>query len=337
MTVREIPDIEALLIRYYDKELSEEETLMLNRWMDESPENKKTAEEVYKLCYMVDVAKSESDTGNAYREIRSKIRSQRRTNIFRRMQKVAAILAIPLLGVSAYLLYTVNRENSAIIELSTTTGMVSSVTLPDNSKVWLNSNSTIKYPAKFSGKERRVELCGEAYFDVAEDRRNKFVVEAKNVEVEVYGTEFNVEAYGEDHIIRTTLVEGSVGLKYDAPGDQKQIIRMVPNQIVSYDSRSKSLSMDAGNAQVNSSWKNGKIVLRDTSLEDALRIIGNKYNVSFSILDRQLLDNTYMGTFTNQSLEVIIKHFSMSSNINFREIPLEQKEEISGRRVIEVY
>ncbi len=337
MTVKEIANIETLLIRHYDKELSAEQAMMLDRWIESSPDNKKTAEEIYRLCYMIDVAKTGSGAENAYRQIRGKIRSRKREGLFRWVRNIAATLAIPLLCTSIYMFSNIDRENGATIELTSTTGMISSVTLPDSSRVWLNSNSTLRYPAKFRGKECRVELSGEAYFDVAKNKSRKFIVAAKDIEVEVYGTRFNVEAYNDDHMIRTTLVEGSVGLKYEAPGGQRPTVRMVPGQIVSYDKRTGSLHLDPGDAAVNSSWKNGKIILRDTPLEDALRIIGNKYNVSFSILDRRLLDNTYMGTFTNQGLDVIIKYFSMSSQIHFREVPTGQNNEISGRRVIEVY
>lgn len=72
-----------------------------------------------------------------------------------------------------------------MVEIRSTTGMISAVTLPDNTRVWLNSNSKLVYPTRFSGKERRVRLCGEGYFEVTKDPKHKFVVEAKSTEVEV--------------------------------------------------------------------------------------------------------------------------------------------------------
>lgn len=332
-------NIESLLVRYYDNALSAEEADFVGKWIEQSPENRKQAEEVYKLCYAADVLQAESrlDKGAAFGKVKKNIHSQKRKNTLRRLQKAAAVIALPFMLLSGYLLSVVSSHNNSTIEIHTTTGMISSVILPDSSRVWLNSNSSLRYPAKFRGKERRVELAGEAYFDVSEDRRHRFVVESKDTEVEVYGTEFNVEAYPEDDIIRTTLASGSVGFKYDAPGRQRLTARMVPGQMLQYDTRLKSLYLEAVDTAVNISWKDGKIILRDTPLEDALRMLGNKYNVAFAVSNQDLLNNTYTGSFANQSLDVILQQFALSSEIHFREEVKKPGEEIAGRRTIEVY
>src|SRR5690606_13352531 len=125
---------------------------------------------------------------------------------------------------------------STIMSLSTPKGGTYQITLPDGSKVWLNANSTLKYPSRFGGKERVVELEGEAYFDVsqqstANSRQASFVpflVKTNNQTVEVLGTEFNISAYADDPVTKTTLVEGSVKVSAHAvnastllkPGEQ---------------------------------------------------------------------------------------------------------------------
>lgn len=331
--------IERLLLEYYDNKLSQEESDFVEKWMEQSPENRKQAEDIYKLCYAAEVmqAGERLNVGAALGRVKGNIRSARHRKVFRRIQTAAAVIALPLMALSGYLFSVLNGQSVSTIELQTTTGMISSVILPDNSKVWLNSNSSIMYPAKFKGNERRVTLTGEAYFDVAEERRSRFVVEARNTEVEVYGTQFNVEAYPEDDIIRTTLVEGSVGFRYDASAGQRLTARMVPGQMLRYDTSRRSLYLDTVDAAVSSSWKDGKIILRDTPLLDALRMLGNKYNVTFKVLNEELLDNTYMGSFANQSLDVILRNFTLSSEIHFREEAGEPGEELSGRRIIEVY
>ena len=237
---------------------------------------------------------------------------------------------------SAWALIHVGREFNSMVEIHSTTGMVSCVTLPDNTRVWLNSDSYLRYPARF-GKERRVTLFGEGYFDVAKDPDHKFVVEARTVEIEVYGTEFNVEAYDND-CIRTTLVSGRVGVKYDDRFHHRQLVRMMPGQQAIYDTRTRFMYLNGADVTCNTSWKEGKIVLNNTSFEDALRLIGNKYNVQFRIKNDRLRNNKFTGTFSNQSLDVILKYFNISSNINFRRIDEKQTDgsDPAGRVIFEV-
>ena len=190
---------------------------------------------------------------------------------------------------------------------------------------------------QLSRKERRVVLYGEGYFDVTKDPERKFVVEAQSTEIEVYGTEFNVEAY-DDEYIRATLVSGRIGMKYDDANHRRQLVQMMPDQQITYNARTGVIYLNTANIPCNTSWKEGKIVLSNTPLKDALRMIGNKYNVSFNIRNDELLGNTFTGTFSNQSLDLILKHFSISSKIKFRRIDQTAGDKASaGRAVFEVY
>ena len=183
----------------------------------------------------------------------------------------------------------------------------------------------------------RVVLYGEGYFDVTKDPERKFVVEAQSTEIEVYGTEFNVEAY-DDEYIRATLVSGRIGMKYDDANHRSQLVQMMPDQQITYNARTGVIYLNTANIPCNTSWKEGKIVLSNTPLKDALRMIGNKYNVSFNIRNDELLGNTFTGTFSNQSLDLILKHFSISSKIKFRRIDQTAGDKASaGRAVFEVY
>lgn len=157
------------------------------------------------------------------------------------------------------------------------------------------------------------------------------------MEIEVYGTEFNVEAYDND-CIRTTLVSGRVGVKYDDRFHHRQLVRMMPGQQAIYDTRTRFMYLNGADVTCNTSWKEGKIVLNNTSFEDALRLIGNKYNVQFRIKNDRLRNNKFTGTFSNQSLDVILKYFNISSNINFRRIDEKQTDgsDPAGRVIFEV-
>lgn len=331
-------DMEGLLVRFYNGETTEAETARIEQWMQESDENRKIAEQVYYLCFASDAleARQRIDTPAALRSVRARIRRGEWHRLFHRLERVAAVLLLPLVVLSGWLFVHVGRDLNTMVEIHSTTGMVSCVTLPDNTRVWLNSDSYLRYPARF-GKERRVTLFGEGYFDVAKDPDHKFVVEARSLEIEVYGTEFNVEAY--DDCIRTTLVSGRVGVRYDDQYHHRQLVRMMPNQQATYNARTGVMYLNGADVTCNTSWKEGRIVLNNTSLEDALRLIGNKYNVQFRICDDRLRGNKFTGTFSNQSLDVILRYFNISSNIRFRQLdqPHDDRDASAGRTLFEVY
>ena len=229
------PNIEKLLVRYYNDELPFDQTARVAAWIAASEENRKIAEQIYYICFAAETqeAKAALDTAGALRKVKGRIRAEKWRRTLRQVERAAAVMLLPLVGLSAYLLMQVGYKYNSMVEIRSTTGMVSSVTLPDDTRVWLNSNSYLRYPAKFTGKERRVVLYGEGYFDVTKDPERKFVVEAQSTEIEVYGTEFNVEAY-DDEYIRATLVSGRIGMKYDDANHRSQLVQMMPDQQITY-------------------------------------------------------------------------------------------------------
>ena len=108
--------------------------------------------------------------------------------------------------------YTYDYIQSGTIQTISTLAEIRDITLPDQSVVTLNRYSTLSFPSRFRGAKREVRLTGEAYFDVEKDTRHPFIVKAESVNVQVLGTQFNVEAYPEDPEIKTTLIEGSVAV-----------------------------------------------------------------------------------------------------------------------------
>lgn len=330
--------IEGLLVRYYNGELGAEQIAEVEAWMRASDANRKTAEQVYYLCFASDAlqTKRHIDTAAALDSVRRRIRANRLRGMLRRFERVAAVLLLPLLVLTAWLVARSGSEFDSMVEIRSTTGMVSCVTLPDNTRVWLNSDSYLRYPTRF-GRERRVTLYGEGYFNVAKNPDRKFIVEARSAEIEVYGTEFNVEAYDGDYI-RTTLVSGRVGVRYEDQHHRRQTVRLMPDQQAIYNARTGFMYLNEADVTSNTSWKEGRIVLNNTLLDDALRMIGNKYNVQFVIRNDRLKGNKFTGTFSNQSLDVILRYFNISSNIRFRQLDARQadRDGTVGRAVFEV-
>ena len=146
-----------------------------------------------------------------------------------------------------------------------------SLELADGTRVWLNTESKLRYPVAFTGDERRVEMDGEVYFEVAKNREKPFVVTVNGVDIRVLGTSFNVSAYQEDVV--TTLVTGKVQLK---KGDE-QVVLLPNQQAIWSDDKFKVKQVDARNYVL---WKEGIFYFEDVDLEMILDDMARWYNVN---------------------------------------------------------
>jgi len=149
---------------------------------------------------------------------------------------------------------------------------VVSLTLNDGTTVWLNTESSLRYPVSFSGEERAVEITGEAYFEVAKVPGKKFVVTGNGVSTEVMGTHFNVNTYNDESSVKVTLLEGAVKVSKDGsvgllkPGQQAQVSSAV--KVVN------GIDLEAVMA-----WKNGFFYFNNTSLQDLMKQLARWYDV----------------------------------------------------------
>ena len=207
--------------------------------------------------------------------------------------------------------------------ITTPKGRQYQIALADGSKVWLNAASSIRYPAAFTGKERTVEITGEAYFEVAHNAEKPFKVLVNDMEVRVLGTHFNVNSYEDEATVQTTLLEGSVKVsknnasKILSPGQQAQV-----NNDLSRD-RSikvlKDIDLDAVIA-----WKNGYFSFGQTDLGTLMRQIGRWYDVEI-VYAGAIPRRRFGGEISrNTSLSQVLKALE-ESKVHFR---------IEGKKVI---
>lgn len=200
--------------------------------------------------------------------------------------------------------------------ISTPKGGQYMVTLPDGTKVWLNAHSLLRYPVYFAGKERVVEVEGEAYFEVTKNKLKPFKVIAKDIEVKVLGTHFNVTAYA-DESSETTLLEGSVDVnsKILFPGQQAQI-----------NNQTKKLSVSNVNTDEVVAWKNGLFIFRNEDIQSIMKKISRWYDVEVEFKDKKILNERFGGTFSRSGeLSEMLESMSLTGMIHFK---------MEGRRVI---
>ncbi len=210
-------------------------------------------------------------------------------------------------------------------EINTPKGGEYRVILPDGTKVWLNAESSLRYPVSFVGGTREVDLVGEAYFEVSRDARHPslFVVNAKNQRVEVLGTHFNVNAYADNAAVKTTLLEGSVKVTMTAPGRNVSPHRILkPNeQAATTDDGIQVAQVDAANAVA---WKNGYFAFDNENISDVMNTIARWYDIEVTY-EGDTAGKVFGGTISRfESFEKLLKTIGLTGTIQFK---------INGRRV----
>lgn len=332
-------DMENLLLRYCEGETTKEETAWVEEWLEASDENRWMARRIQTIGLAADLARTSSkiDVKKALEATHRKMKQGKtsRYQVFvRGMQRAAAILFIPLLISWCILYYNGANEPAQMIEVRTNPGMITSVNLPDGTKVILNSSSSLQYPSRFTDENRAVKLMGEAFFSVTKDNK-EFVVDALNgSKIVVHGTEFNVEAYEGSETVQTTLVSGKVSFSYLNEGKREKLM-MHPGQKAIYDIARSKVLVKSVHVDVETCWKDGRLVFKNTPFEEVLKNLSKRYNVEFVLKNPSLKQHSFTATFDNQRLERILEIFRISTNIRFEYV--EDGDLNAGRQVIEVY
>jgi len=178
-----------------------------------------------------------------------------------------------------------DSEEERSMTVSTPRGGQYQIKLPDGTKVWMNAASSIKFPARFSGAERRVSLTGEAYFEVSKNEAQPFKVMTGQQEITVLGTHFNINAYSDEPAARTTLLEGAVRISSSQPaasslrGTKQSDNAIVLNPGQQAVMTAGSIKVSKANLEEAISWKNGKFRFSDESIESLMRKVSRWYNV----------------------------------------------------------
>lgn len=185
--------------------------------------------------------------------------------------------------------------------------------LPDGTAVWLNSLSTLRFPATFTGKERRITITGEAYFEVTKNPDRPFIVAANGIEVEVLGTHFNIMAYTDEEAIKTTLVEGSVKLR---SGNKEMIIKPGEQARVAKNGSMNRIA-DADVEQALA-WKNGFFHFNETNIKEIMRQVQRWYDVEVAY-QGSTNDLDFSGVFSKKAYAWdLLKVLEATETVHFK-------------------
>jgi ferric-dicitrate binding protein FerR (iron transport regulator) len=177
-------------------------------------------------------------------------------------------------GAIAYIGTGEKGRTALFNEVSTPVGGQYSLILEDGTKVWLNAASSIRFPAAFNGSERKVEISGEAYLEVTHDRLRPFHVIADGMNIDVLGTRFNINSYGDEPLKKTTLLEGKIRV---SAGTSSEIV--LPAEQAQIDGSNHVVVSRSVNAESSISWKNGFFEFNDTDIRTVMRELARWYNV----------------------------------------------------------
>lgn len=223
------------------------------------------------------------------------------------------------MGANGVITYIINPNADASKDdpdsfntLSTPTGGQYNIVLADGTKVYLNTVSSIKYPTQFNGDQRVVELEGEAYFEVAKNKNKPFIVKSSNQSIEVLGTHFNVHAYNNESVLKTTLLEGSVAVSYK---NQKSILK--PGQQSSVSDNFAKIKIREVDTEAAIAWKNGRFKFDNADLKTVMKQLERWYGIKVEYRGDVSDVRFNGGTFMNKNLSEVLKVLELS-NIKFK-------------------
>ena len=315
---------EQQIIRCLRHEADTDEIREVEQWIAQSDDNRRVAMNLYRtyrdmeaLHYtsLIDCDKAKQRLHERIGVAATKCRLALRPQLA--LASIVGFVSVVLAVGISYISY--NRSTpQQMIELYAETGTTRSATLPDGSQVWLNANSTLRYPTEFSRRNREVELDGEAYFKVTKSDGRKFTVTTADIQVEVLGTEFDVDSYNiAGRTSAVTLVSGKVRMSYTDEDKLRSSIILKPNQRAELDATKQLRLFNTPTAKSAGLWTENKIVFDHTSFATAVRMIENRYNVSVNVKNPRLYDYTFSGTFTDTDLQSVLKYLSLASDIHF--------------------
>lgn len=299
--LRERDRVKELIRKYVHNSCTKQELEELFSYISQSGDNKVLTEEFLLIWNSIrpEEQLSSIDENQLFRDIEKKISvpSIRQPQFF--WAKAAAILLL-VLG-AGVMYFALNGPAETKDELATSANRSapsshSLVKLPDGSTVLLNDNSRLDY-ATFSENKREVMLTGEAYFDIARDRKHPFVIQTGKLKTRVLGTAFNIRAYPEENDVTVTVARGKVQVEME----NKKLGIITPNQQISFNKRNGSTLQQKVLADSILVWKQNDLVFDNTDFEEAAVIISNRFNVTVTFSNERLKNCRFTASFLNEN------------------------------------
>lgn len=331
-----------LLLKYLNGETTQSETDAVIAWIDKSRENKEYFL-VLKNLWVSQHLPNTKVVGEELAQFMEELHDEgdvlttqnRRHTFYKVVAMVASVAAV------VAMVFIVTRPSVATLEekiksgyirvalseipseykhtIYTEKGVKGFVTLPDGSKVWLNSETKISYPDKFIGNTREVEMAGEAYFIVVKDSLQPMVVNTqRGFSVKVLGTEFNLKSYTNEPDASATLFSGKIDLIYKNNTTDKERITEVALHTTAVISNDQIKMIHPKEMVTVSAWKEGRLIFESAKLDEVIRTLERWHGIEFAVQQPGILDYTITATFKSESITQIMDMIKFCIPIDYK-------------------
>lgn len=269
------------------------------------------------------------DMSPVLEEIKHKIRLRSaKQNPLRRLWQVylraAAVLLVPLIIATFYFYQNQDGETTATwVEIHSPYGARTQFSLPDGSTGWLNSGSIIRYPTQFQSN-RKIDLNGEAYFDVMENPRSPFLVHTSSVDIQVLGTSFNIVSYDVDSVAEIVVTSGKVEVVSD---DKNMTQHLLPNERLVFNKLKNCAEKSVVDVLNYTSWTTGKLIFQNDNLDEVTRKLSRFYSVGFTINANVDRGQSFRAIMEKENLEEVLRYMKLTMNIDYEILKRKETEE----------
>ena len=347
-----------LFTKLFRSNLSELEALELEIWRNSSELNQNIYDEIIEDVNIKEVILTGKweDNSKEWEKLISEITlPKRKISLSPKtlyLSASAAAIILLLIGICSGLFYERNiQKNNQIPDgytyIFSPRGQRTRVVLPDQTKVWLNSESSIRYPVSYNQKTREVQIKGEAFFEVHKNPLKPFLVYANEIKVKVYGTSFNIKAFPNEKNIETTLIEGKLSITpHDKNGKAGEEIFLKPNEKCIYNRIPELISKVSAkltspkevikeskpivvkeptivlakniNPEVEVNWKNGKLIFREETFGELAIKLERWYDMKIHFTDDKIKNYKFTGVFDKETINQAFEALRLSSQQSFK-------------------
>lgn len=334
-------------------DLQDAEQLQLEQWRQQADLNNLIYEEIVNDQNFCDLLQTGSwkDNSREWENILDRINPKvyKTVKLTPRNYWLSAAVAglLLLMGLTGGLFFTGKQPSgteNTFTHIYSPRGQRTQVTLPDKSRVWLNSETSMQYPSTFNGKIREVTIEGEAFFEVAKNPEKPFIVNTSELKVKVYGTSFNVKAYPDEKTIETTLIDGKLSIQPNSDVEGSKELFLKPNEKVTYTKPTGTTNMSQEkvvdktekvatgsmkqikpviklisnvNVQPESSWKSGKLYFNDETFGELAVKLERWFDVQIHFESEEVKNYRFTGVFDKETIGQAMEALRLSSQESY--------------------
>jgi ferric-dicitrate binding protein FerR (iron transport regulator) len=249
------------------------------------------------------------------RQLLKRLRRQEKRRSLRYVRKYAAAVVALVIVAGALYFFSADRTEAdpPWTTIRVKHGQQEQILLPDGTKATLNVGTTFSYPPSFRGEKRAVRLDGEAFFDVARNRAQRFVVQAGDADIEALGTSFNVKAYDEDDFIAVTVESGKV--KVDT---EDAMMQLLPDEQLFFDKTRREMRRNRENTAKTKAWISGELYFNKTPIRNVINELMRRYDCVIKFEGGKIPDEYLSGVHDNKTLEAVLNSIHYATGIKYR-------------------